>query len=139
MDPILQVLLSWQFILFGLAVAAGVFVIRRIVEYFISLKTDPKNVKLWNDLVLPILPVVLGPASAVFISAFPYPDGLTTKPSRFIFGLVAGLLSGLIYRVFKSLLQQKIDGVAQAVGIQPPVLPTTVSVSSSSLPPRGQM
>ena len=80
--------------------------------------------------------MVLGPFSAIFITAFPYPDGLTTKTSRFIFGLVAGLLSGFIYRVFKSLLIQKTKSVIQAVGIP---VSSQVAVSTSSLPPRGQI
>jgi hypothetical protein len=41
MDPILQVLLSWQFVLFGLAIAAIIYVVRLIVEYTASaLKKD---------------------------------------------------------------------------------------------------
>jgi Ca2+/Na+ antiporter len=135
MDPILQVLLSWQFILFGLAVAAVVFVIRRVVEYFMSFKTDPKTLNFWNELVLPIMPVIVGPVSALLITSFPYPDGLVTKPSRFIFGLVTGLLSGLMYRVFKSLLFQKIQGVAQAVGVPTTtVTTTTVPAVTTSVP-----
>lgn len=127
MDPILQVLLSWQFILFGLAVAAIMYVIRTIVDYFIGLKTNPKEIKLWNELFLPILPVLLGAFGADFFSAFPYPDGLTTKGDRIIFGLVAGLFSTLMYRVIKALLFQKIQGVAQAVGVTVPVTTTTTT------------
>jgi hypothetical protein len=46
MDSILQTLLSWQFIVFGLAVAALLFVLRKFVEYFLDiyLKLD-KNSK----------------------------------------------------------------------------------------------
>jgi hypothetical protein len=116
MDPILQTLFSWQFVLFGMSVAAVMFVIRKIVEYLISTRTDlAKNSKLWNDLILPILPVVLGAVGALTIKQYPYPYGLTTNASRFIFGLVAGLLSTLLYRVFKALLFQKNDGENQYV------------------------
>jgi hypothetical protein len=109
MDPILQILLSWQFILFGLAVAGAVYVLRILAEYFIQLaKKDPKNSKLWNEVLLPILPVVLGAMAAVNFRSFPYPDGLVTRGDRIIFGLVAGLLSTLLYRVIKGLLSQKV-------------------------------
>jgi phosphoglycerol transferase MdoB-like AlkP superfamily enzyme len=108
MDPILTILLSWQFILFGLAVAGVVYVVRILVEYFIQLaKRDPKTSKFWSELVLPILPVVLGALAAVKFKSFPYPDGLVTRGDRIIFGLVAGLLSTLLYRIVKGLLSAK--------------------------------
>jgi|HubBroStandDraft_5_1064220.scaffolds.fasta_scaffold99723_2 phosphoglycerol transferase MdoB-like AlkP superfamily enzyme len=108
MDPILTILLSWQFILFGLAVAGVVYVVRILVEYFIQLaKRDPKTSKFWSELVLPILPVALGALAAVKFKSFPYPDGLVTRGDRIIFGLVAGLLSTLLYRIVKGLLSAK--------------------------------
>jgi phosphoglycerol transferase MdoB-like AlkP superfamily enzyme len=117
MDPILTILLSWQFILFGLAVAGIVYVVRILVEYFIQLaKKDPKTSKFWSELVLPILPVVLGAVAAVKFKSFPYPDGLVTRGDRIIFGLVAGLLSTLLYRVVKGLLNVK-EGSQQTINV----------------------
>jgi hypothetical protein len=122
MDPILQVLLSWQFILFGLAVAAVMYVLRIVVEYFMVLaKQNPAASPLWNDLLLPILPVILGASAGYFFKLFPYPwfangpRGYVVVGDRVIFGLVAGLLSTLMYRVIKSLLYQKIAGYAQSL------------------------
>lgn len=133
MDPILQILLSWQFILFGLAVAALVYVLRIVVEYvLISFNIDPKIPKWWNDLVLPVLPVVLGPMCSIFIKTFPYPDGLITVGSRLIFGLVAGLLSTLLYRIVKALLSQKLQSLGQAAD-------DTTTNQPPSTPPRGTM
>ncbi len=115
MDSILQTLLSWQFIVFGLAVAALLFVLRKFVEYFLDiyLKLDKnsKSYKLWSDLVLPVLPMFLGAGGALLISTFPYPNDLTTAGSRFVFGLVAGLMSGLFYRVIKSLVANKLSSL----------------------------
>jgi hypothetical protein len=103
MDPMLSMFLSWQFIVFGLAIAAVMFVVRTVVEYFV------KNSKMWKDLILPILPVLIGGLSALLISSFPYPNELTSAGSRSVFGFVAGLLSGLMYRIIKSLLHQKLS------------------------------
>lgn len=165
MDPILQVLLSWQFVLFSLAVAAVMYVIRIVVEFIlVEIKIDPKKPQWWNDLVMPILPVIIGCFAAVNFTSFPYPDGLTTKGDRIVFGLVAGLLSTLLYRVFKALLYQKIQSLVQSLpGADPtpvlaptPALPTPVApvpdptvvapvaapVSDSSaanIPPRGTL
>lgn len=112
MDPILQTLLSWQFLVFGIAVASFMFVLRRTVEYILAnCQVAAKESKLWNDLLLPILPVLVGVGGALTFKSYPYPDGLTTTGDRFIFGLVAGLLSTLFYRVIKAMLIQKITGV----------------------------
>lgn len=112
MEPILQMLLSWQFIVFGLAIAALIFVIRQFIEYAISnwikLSKKSKLLKLWNNLFLPILPVLLGALSGFLVKTYPYPNGLSTTGGRVVFGLVAGLMSGLLYRVIKSLLFQKV-------------------------------
>lgn len=112
MDSILQMLLSWQFIVFGLAVAALIFVIRQFIEYgllnWFKINSKAKKMKLWHDLFLPILPVVLGGLLGFIFKTYPYPNGLSTNGGRVIFGLVAGLMSGLLYRVIKSLLFQKI-------------------------------
>jgi hypothetical protein len=108
MDPILSVLISWQFILFGLAVAGVMYVLRILVEYFMQLANhDPTKSKLWGEVLLPILPVIIGAVGALKFRTFPYPDNLDTKGDRIIFGLVAGLLSTLIYRIIKSLLSAK--------------------------------
>lgn len=112
MDPILQMLLSWQFIVFGLAIAALVFVIRQLIDYslerWVKLRQKEKKLKLWTNLVLPILPVLLGGICGFLVKTYPYPQELTTPGGRVVFGLVAGLMSGLLYRVIKSLLFQKV-------------------------------
>lgn len=103
-DSIMQ-FLSWQFVLFCLALAAITFVVRRFVEYF---EKDVPDLKLWNDLILPILPVFLGGGIASLVTMYPYPEGLHSVVSRGIWGTVAGLLSGLVYRVAKTLLSAKL-------------------------------
>lgn len=114
MDPILQMFLSWQFIVFGLAVAAIIFVVRTVVEYFV------KKSQIWKELILPILPVFIGGFFSLFIKSYPYPNDLTSTGSRLVFGVVAGLLSGLMYRVIKSLINQKIGGSNSSDGTATP-------------------
>lgn len=111
MDSILQVLLSWQFIIFSLGIVAITTVFKTIAEYLLkNVQVIAKESKLWNDLMLPILPVVLGPMGALLIKGYPYPEGISTGGARFVFGLVAGLLSGLVYRIVKALFNQKLAG-----------------------------
>lgn len=109
MDTMFQALFSWQFLLFCLAIAAVLFVIRRIFEYaMVNWKMEAHNSKLWKELILPIFPVFLGPTAAFLAKQYPFPNGLTSASARIAFGLVAGLLSGLVYRVLKSALGYKI-------------------------------
>jgi hypothetical protein len=116
MDPILSTLISWQLVFFSLGVAAGVFVIRKIVEYLMANhQFFSKESKLWTELLLPILPIFLGASCAILFKMFPYPSGLVSWSGRFIFGLVAGFLSSTVYRVMNALLGEKIGAVVSAV------------------------
>ena len=126
MDTVLQTLLSWQFVLFCLALAAMVFVLRKIAEYAMANWAAAKDSKLWKDLLLPILPIVLGPVAAFFAKRYPYPENLQSPSGRMAFGLVAGLLSGLVYRIIKSVLASKLPALLNKLpgAAVPPVEPT---------------
>ena len=110
MNPILQTLFGWQFVIFGLTIAAIVSVIRTIVEYSIG-----RDVRVWESLVKPILPIILGAFLGLVFVTFPYPDELTNSLDRVVFGMVAGLLSGLIYRLIKAFLSPKTSILAQII------------------------
>ena len=119
MDNILQALLSWQFVLFALAIAAFTFVARKVVEFAIDSPSIPtgkmtKNDRFWTELVLPILPVVLGGGGGYLAKMYPFPDGITSASARIAFGLVAGLLSGLLYRIIKGILASKLAAIVPA-------------------------
>jgi hypothetical protein len=154
MDPILQVLLSWQFVLFGLAVAMVMYVFRLIVEYIAgAAKADLTKSKLWNELVLPILPIALGLVGSWVLTTFPYPGftpnaaGVVARGDRLIFGLVSGGFSTVMYRVIKALLYQKLVDTAQNLTPQvaTPIVTTTTTVTPTEqipaihLPSRGQL
>jgi hypothetical protein len=130
LDPILQTLLSWQFMLFSLAIATVVWVIRTIVEYILDSPTLPRvnsKMKAWREIILPLLPIFVGTVFAFFITSFPYPNGLTSASSRIIFGLVAGSVSGILYRVLNSILASKITSVIQDVQAALPAVNTTTT------------
>lgn len=143
MDPILQVLLSWQFVLFGLAIAAIIYVFRLLVQYFASLaKKDLTTSNLWNNLVLPIAPILIGVTAALLFKKFPYPGfvadatGAFARGDRIIFGLVTGLFSTVMYRIIKSMLYQKLSGLLQNLSAKGT---TNTDISSDDLPPKGQV
>lgn len=134
MDTILQALLSWQFVLFCLAISAMVFVFRSFIEYGIENWTYLSTTsKLWNKLILPILPIVLGTLSALIAKKYPYPDELHTISARVAFGLVAGLFSGLVYRIIKGALFSKLTNVISSNSVTTKVSDTDDSIKTETI------
>lgn len=111
METALQALLSYQFILFCLGLSAITYVIRLAVQFFIL--DNPKmpgsrTSKLWTELLLPIAPVVNGALLGWLIKTSLYPTGVHETVGRVFFGLVAGLFSGLVYRVIWGMIKSKL-------------------------------
>lgn len=111
MEMSLQTLLSWQFILFCLGIAALTFVVRKVVEFILDNPKVPasKTSKFWTELFLPVLPIILGLILAILAKQYPYP--MTDSASglvRGFFGAVAGMFSGLIYRIMSGMLKSKL-------------------------------
>jgi len=118
MDSVFLAIFSWQFLLFCLAIAAVTFVIRKVVEYFIL--DNPKlpgnkASKLWRELLLPIGPVVGGALAGLVAVKYPYPEGISSVSGRVVFGLVAGLLSGLVYRVLSGMLKKTTETASNVI------------------------
>lgn len=114
MDNVLQALLSWQFVFFALAIAALTFVVKKVVEFAIDNPGIPtgnvtKENRFWKELILPISPVVIGAVAGFFANMYPFPEGIESASARITFGMVAGLLSGLLFRVIKGTLISKIS------------------------------
>lgn len=127
MDP-LSTLLSLSFIIFSLLISAIMFIFRIIFEYIFK---SLVNNKLWEDVVLPILPVLIGFGLAFIAKAYPYGASFTTTSGRLAFGAVAGLLSGLLYRFVKALIQQKISSLLPAPASTPALTPTMAAATTT--------
>jgi hypothetical protein len=141
MGPDLWSFITWQFILFSLGIMAVVFVFRTILQYFfVKLQSS----RLWNTLILPIAPILIGGGMARLIKAYPYSTGLTSNLDHILFGAVAGLLSGLIFSVIKGTLGSSIQALVSSIGInlpgttQPSPANTTDDTIPTNLPPKGQ-
>jgi len=105
MDNALQAIFTWQFLLFCLAIFGITLVIRKIVEYLLANNTFiAKESKVWRDLILPILPVLVGVIFALFAKAYPYPVDMSAASARAAWGVASGLLSGLGYRIVNSFI-----------------------------------
>lgn len=112
MDNALTALFSWQFLLFSLGIFTAMWIIRTVVEYFI-----PKSVgsKLWEKLILPIAPPLMGGIIALFAVKYAYPDELTSVLARVFFGSVAGNFSGTVYQICKGMLKSKLESFNSTV------------------------
>lgn len=111
MDLSFSILTSWQFILFSLAIAGLTYITRTIVEYFLAKPSVPldKTSKIWTELLLPVGPVITGAVLGLLLQQYPYPEGIVSSSGRAFFGLVAGLFSGLFYKIIKGMLHKKAE------------------------------
>lgn len=147
MDPILQVFLSWQFILCALAISIIVYTFRSVIEYLAAtFSIDLATSKFWNEVFLPILPIAIGVVGSLYLAKFPYPGftpnaaGFFLRGDRLIFGIVTGGFSTTLYRVVKSLLTQKISVILTPS--EPDTTPPNISspqIQAQDLPPRGKL
>lgn len=113
MDLSLQILTSWQFVLFSLGIAGLTYIVRTCVEFLLSKPWFPaeKTSKIWNELLLPIGPVLTGAFLGLLLKQYPFPEGIVSDSARAFFGLVAGLFSGLAYKIIKGMLNKKAEEV----------------------------
>lgn len=110
---VLSDFLSWQFIVFSLVLAGIVETVRRFVEYF---EKDVKDLDLWNKLILPTMPVVLGALLGLLIKAYPYPSDFSSTWGRVFWGFVAGLVSTFLYRLVKAMWNSRIKASEKGAG-----------------------
>ncbi len=121
MDPFSS-FFSASFLFYCFSIFALTFIIRTIVEYFIH---SAKTSNIWNNLLLPILPLLMGGVSGIFAKLYPDPLG-TSIFAREVFGLTAGLLSGLVYKMLKGYLKAQFPSIS---------LPSDTSPTASDIPP----
>lgn len=119
MEQLFFTLFSWQFLFLCIGIGAVVFVVRYITEFiiknFLTLDKDSTLNKFWGNLVLPIMPIGVGLVFTLYATGYPYPEGFEASSGRAIFGLVAGFSSGLIVRLYKSLLSNKVTELVSKV------------------------
>ena len=110
---------------YSFAIFAITYVFRIIIEYCIK---GAPNSNVWNHLLLPLIPLCVGAISAVFAKMYPDPLG-TSIFAREAYGLTAGLLSGLVYKMLKGYIKAQFPSVSLAspiVATAPPPLPGSI-------------
>lgn len=82
-------------------------VIRKVIEFAWK---GAATSKLWNNLIIVILPILLGGGIGAVFKTYPYGE-LISIGDHVVFGVVAGLLSGLLFKIIKGLLGNQIQGL----------------------------
>ena len=106
MDQALSQFFTWQFLMACLGIYAITFVVRTVVDYYVETE---KTMKFWQNLVLPIMPIIFGGVGAWLLKGFPYPDGLVLLAGKITWAGVAGLLSSAVYRLINAMISLKAD------------------------------
>jgi hypothetical protein len=71
----------------------------------------------WNDILVPISPVIIGAILAGSISkTFPYPEGMQLLWGRLMFGVFCGLIGSKVYQIVWGVLKSKSTDDGTSVG-----------------------
>lgn len=92
-------------LLFCIGVYAILFILRKVLEGLLK-KYDFANNYYWREVVLPILPSVIGVVCGVGMKFFPFPEGFTHWGPRALYGLVCGFASALVYKIAMSIVRK---------------------------------
>lgn len=111
----MESLVTLPLVFFCLAVFAVTHSLRKAVEALLpAIRKDTpltRAQKIWEEFLLPSLPIIVGIALGVLVKSWPWPTGISTGGARAIAGCVAGFVSTWVYRILKSFLtkQYKVD------------------------------
>lgn len=109
----MESLITLPFVFFCLAVFFTTHTVRKIVEALLpAIRKDTpltRSQKVWEEFLLPSLPILVGLVLGVLLKSWPWPVGIVGWASRAIAGGVAGFLSTWIYRMVRSFLTKKYD------------------------------
>ncbi len=104
MDDILGQLITVPNLVFCIMIALIVEGKNRLISH---LWPAAKTNKLYQDLGLPVAPLVIGAIMAAVINSYPYPEMFSAFWPRVFLGSVFGLASAHVYRIVKKFIVKK--------------------------------
>lgn len=119
---VLEQFLTMPMVLFCLVIWVLVWVQRKAVELAFP---HAKEHKFWREFLLPLGPSATGAIFAAFMKMYPFPEIFAGSLSGRVFcGVVCGMGSGLVYRIYKQFLANKLGKKPEEVSdsMTPPSL-----------------
>lgn len=108
MEKIFEILFNWHLIMFCLSISAITFVVKKFANFGVNKVTFLKKFHdFWFEVLTPTIPVLIGGLMSYFMTSYPYPPEVNGTSGRLFFGFVAGMFSGLVYKVIKSFIVKK--------------------------------
>jgi hypothetical protein len=133
-NSLASVIFNVQTIYFCLAIYVVTYLIRRVFEGTWGIIVQQGEVKkgalparIWAEVIVPILPILVGGGLSFAAKTFVWPDfSMKTKLARVLYGCICGLFSAFIYNRIRGWLKSKTDitvgDASEPTGLMDPVL-----------------
>jgi hypothetical protein len=122
-----EVLYTWQILIFTLSIFILTHFVRRIIEALVPTirKDTPLSFlqNVWDKVLLPALPIIVGSLEAAMAKSWPWPPGLSKWTSRALLGMVLGFFSTWFYMIAKSIIKDKFKVDLDAPVVIPAMVP----------------
>lgn len=106
MNETLEQFLTMPMIVYCLVIWCLVWAQRKGIEMAFP---KLKNAKVWRELLVPVAPLGVGALLAIPLSMYPFPESFANHwTGRAAVGLVCGLGSGVVYRLAKKWILDKL-------------------------------
>jgi hypothetical protein len=116
-NSLASVIFNVQTIYLCLAIYVLTYLIRRVIEGTWGILVQQGDLKkgsvvarIWSEIVVPVLPILIGGGLSFAAKTFVWPDfAIKTKLARFLYGCICGLFSAFIYNRIRGWLKSKAD------------------------------
>lgn len=103
-DKTFSDLFTWPVLFFCVGLYLITEIFRRVGNRLLA--KSEKGLWWWREVVLVVLPALIGALFALGMTRYPYPQGVNSDGVRFFFGLVCGGCNSLVVRVAKSIFHR---------------------------------
>jgi hypothetical protein len=112
-NSLASVIFNVQTIYLCLAIYVVTYLVRRLFEGTWSILVQQGEIKkgsvwgrIWGEVVVPVLPIIIGGALSFAAKTFVWPDfAVKTKLARVLYGCICGLFSAFIYNRIRGWLK----------------------------------
>mgnify|MGYP003480826292 CR=1 FL=1 len=103
---------SWNSGLFMMTIFVLTFMARKAFELFPAISPNTPHTKLqvvWEEVLLPIVPPVLGAGFTTLVPEFPYPEQVVSHGTGTLiaYGLSFGFISSVMWRILAKLIRMR--------------------------------